>query len=305
MTSKTFNRYIWLLNILLRDKGVGLTFEEINDLWILSGMEEEYGTPLSQRTFHQHRKAVEELFGVEIRCNPSAGYRYSIVNPDAMRKDKASQWLFNSFALSNMIVAGHNMQSRILFEDIPRGTIYLQAVIEAMQKNKVLELDYQQFGGKNETYHIEPYALRVYHQRWYILGRVEERDALRHLALDRILDLRKTEKSFSVPKGFDAKKYYANFVGIYVDEELKPQKVRIRVCGNQVEYLRSLPLHHSQKEVDTRHEQQFYIFEYQVCITPELITQLLAMGDTVEVLEPIELREKMKERIDIMSNFYK
>ena len=303
MTSKTFNRYIWLLDILLQNNRLGLTSEEICDSWMLSSMSD--GAPLSQRTFHQHRKAVEELFGVEIRCNPSAGYRYSIVNVDAMKKDKARQWLFNSFALSNMIVAGHNMQGRILFENIPQGTVYLQPVIEAMQKNKVLELDYQQFGGKNETYHIEPYALRVYHQRWYILGRLQERDALRHLALDRILDLRKTEKSFSVPKGFDAKKYYANFVGIYVDEELKPQKVRIRVYGNQVEYLRSLPLHHSQVEYIPRDAHQFSIFEYQVCITPELITQLLVMGDTVEVLEPIELREKMKERIDTMSNFYK
>ena len=302
MPSKTFNRYIWLLDILLQNNRLGLTSEEICDSWMLSSMSD--GAPLSQRTFHQHRKAVEELFGVEIRCNPSAGYRYSIVNVDTMKKDKARQWLFNSFALSNMIVAGHNMQGRILFENIPQGTVYLQLVVEAMQKNKVLELDYQQFGGHNETFHMEPYALRVYRQRWYILGRLQEREALRHLALDRILDMQMSDTSFAVSRGFDAAKYYANSVGIYVDEKLKPQKVRIRVYGNQVEYLRSLPLHHTQKEVLTRHEQHFSEFQYTVCLTPELTTQLLAMGENVEVLEPQELREEMKKRIDIMFNFY-
>jgi hypothetical protein len=57
MVSKTFNRYIWLLNTLLQ-KGK-LTFEEISKLWQESGMGDEKPMPL--RTFHQHRKAVEEL----------------------------------------------------------------------------------------------------------------------------------------------------------------------------------------------------------------------------------------------------
>ena len=67
MISKTFNRYIWLMNTLLQYKQ--LTFEEINVLWMGSCLGD--GTPLLLRTFHQHKNAVEELFGVEIKCNPS------------------------------------------------------------------------------------------------------------------------------------------------------------------------------------------------------------------------------------------
>ena len=36
-----------------------------------------------------------------------------------------------------------------------------------------------------------------------------------------------------------------------------------------------------------------------------LISQLLAIGDSVEVLEPVELREEIKKRISNMFNFYK
>jgi len=293
MTSKTFNRYIWLLNTLLQKKK--LTLEEISLLWSDSNMGN--GSPLSTRTFHQHRKAVEEIFGVTISCNSSDKYRYSIDNPQAMRNDRTRQWLINSFSLSNMIIAGHNMNGRILFEHIPGGTEYLQPVIDAMRQGKVLQVDYQPFGDHLGTYHLEPYAMKVYHQRWYVLGRLQERDGIRHLALDRIIDLQQTDVPFTLPKRFNAESYYANSIGVYVDPDQKPQKVRIRVFGRQVEYLRTLPLHRSQEEVLTKHE-QYSEFQYRVCLTPELTTQLLSMGDSVEVLEPQELREEMKRKIE-------
>ncbi len=78
---------------------------------------------------------------------------------------------------------------------------------------------------------------------------------------------------------------------------MNPQKIRIRAYGKQVEYLRSLPLHRSQEEVLTKHE-QYSEFQYKVCITPELTTELLAMGENIEVLEPQNLREEMKKRIE-------
>ena len=300
MVTKTFNRYIWLLNILLQKKK--LTFDEISNLWKESSLGNNRPMPI--RTFHQHRKAVEELFGVEIKCNPSDGYHYFIDDPRVIRNDRTRQWLLNSFSLSNMITAGHNMNGRIFFENIPYGTEYLQPVIEAMQQGKVLEIDYQPFGGSRETFQMEAYAMRVYHQRWYIVGKLRGNDGIRQLALDRVLELQLSKETYSMPKNFNAEKYYANTVGIYVNEELKPQKVRIRVYGKQVEYLRTLPLHHTQEEILTKHE-QFSEFQYRVCLTPELSTQLLSMGEKVEVLEPQELREEIKGRLEICLTRYK
>ena len=102
---------------------------------------------------------------------------------------------------------------------------------------------------------------------------------------------------FKLPKNFNAKKYYANTVGIYVNEELNPVKVKIRAFGVQIEYLRSLPLHSSQKESASKYG-EFCDFEYRLCLTPELSTHILAMGENVEVLEPVELREEIKRRLE-------
>ena len=301
MVSKTFNRYIWLVNILMQNGK--LSFEEISMFWEDSHLGE--GKTLPLRTFHQHRKAVEELFGIEIGCTAASdGYRYFIKNPQVMQKDKTRQWLLNSFTLSNLIIAGHNMKGRILFENIPGGIEYLQPIIEAMQKNKLLELDYQAYGSHLETFHMEPYAMKVYRQRWYIVGRLQEQDAIRHLSLDRIIDLRQTDTTFVLPKDFNAEKYYANSIGVFVNENLNPLKVRIRAYDRQVEYLRSLPLHRSQEEVLTKHE-QYSEFQYRVCLSPELTTELLAMGENIEVLEPQELREEMKKRLEESLTRYK
>ena len=106
MVGKTFNRYIWLLKILLSEKK--LSFQEINDLWQDSYLGD--GKPLSKRTFHEHQKAIKELFGVEIKCKQSKGYYYYIES-GLMSEDNTRRWVLNSFSLSNLLIAGHNMNA--------------------------------------------------------------------------------------------------------------------------------------------------------------------------------------------------
>ena len=195
-----------------------------------------------------------------------------------------------------MIEAGRNMKDRILFEDIPHGTEYLQTVIDAMQRGKELQIIYQPFDGQRATYHLQPYAMKVYNQRWYIIGYLNEYEGLRNVALDRTVEMELTDKSLVVPKNFDAEEYYANTVGIFVNENLKPQKVILRVYGVHVEYMRSLPLHSSQKEIKIS-DGEYSDFQYRLCLTPELTTKILSMGEKVEVLEPDILKKQVLKRL--------
>ena len=279
-----------------------MTFDEISKRWQESNLGDN--KPLPLRTFHQHRSAVEELFGVEIKCNPSNGYKYYITHPEVLKNDRIRKWLINSFHLSNMIIAGHNMKDRILFEDIPRGTEYLQTIIDAMQQSKELAIDYQPFYGRRTSYTLQPYAMKAYHKRWYLLGFIKELEAIRNIALDRLLEMTIREQSFSLPENFNAARYYENTVGIFVSEDLSPVKVKLRAYGKQIEYLRSLPLHKSQCETSSRYG-EFCVFEYKLYLTPELSSQILAMGENVEVLEPIELREEIMSRLNDCLNRYR
>ena len=106
-----------------------------------------------------------------------------------------------------------------------------------------------------------------------------------------------------MPEDFDARKHFADVVGIYASPDLPVVNVKIRAYGVQAEYLRSTPLHKTQSEVRSKHG-EFAEFTYRLCETPELVSQLLAMGDRVEVLEPQTLRDKMKEEVRKMRERY-
>ena len=299
MASNVIKRYVWLVNTLLQRKS--LTFKEICDLWDKSSLTD--GKPLALRTFHQHREAVAELFGVEIVCDTNT-YKYSIAQPEELKNNSAQQWLFNSFAISNTIEAGRNMKERILFEEIPSGAEFAQTVVDAMQQNRVLFVDYKPFQGEKFELYLQPYAMRVYNQRWYVVGRFKESGSIRNIALDRILRMEITDEEFSLPEDFDASDYYAHTVGIFVNEALKPQRVVLRTYGVSTEYMRSVPLHPSQREIATNGNESSD-FEYHLNLTPELTSKLLSKGDWVEVLEPKELRAKVKEQAQAIAELYR
>ena len=302
MVSKTYYRYIWLLDIILNSDP--LTYGEIAMRW------ESFhpgSDKLSSRTFHEHRKGVKEMFGVDIKCDKSHGYVYYVENPEVLNESKPIKWLLREFSIPKDFATFHRMRDRILLEEIPNGTAYLTPITDAMLKNVELVIDYQKHEGTNEELHVQPYALKVYDRKWYLLGYVRERSALRTLALDsRMINIQTTDKPFAMPKDFDADKYFQNTIGVFVSEDIPISKVRIRAYGDQVEYLRSLPLHKSQKEVSAkRNDSEWYSeFEYRLCITPELISRLLSMEDSVEVLLPIELRNEIRKRLEATLNRY-
>lgn len=302
MISKTYRRYIWLLDLLLNSSP--LSFDDICMMWKKSPMCEG---PLALRTFHEHRKGIKEMFNIDIECDRTKT-TYFVKNPEVLDKQKVAKWLLHKYSIPQDFATFNSMKDRILLEEIPLGTSFLDDIIEAMQANVELRIDYQCYEHEHEehqqTFNLQPYALKVYNRRWYLLGFLREKSGLRTIALDRILALNVLTKSFfTLPEDFDARKYFANAIGIYANPDLPVVNVKIRAYGVQAEYLRSTPLHKSQSECKSKHG-EFAEFTYRLCITPEMVSQLLAMGDKVEVLEPETLREEMKERINNMFNLY-
>ena len=276
MISKTILRYVWLINTLLEEKS--LTFEEI-DLW-------QGRDPYPLRSFHEHRKGIKELFGIDIKCTTKKPYRYYIANPEGLEE-------------------GYTLKDRIMFEDYAKKTLdNLELFIKAMKRNYEVVFDYYPFDKPMETFHLHPYAMKEYNKRWYVAGYVKEKDAIRCIALDRIGDINITKNPFEMPDDFSAHKYFVNTIGIFTNEQLQPRKVRLRVGAKAVEYFRSSPLHKSQEEVATKYN-EYSDFQYRLCLTPELTTAILSYADLVEVLEPQELRDEIKERIEKCLTKYK
>ena len=302
MISKTYHKYIWLLNTLLTSSP--LTFDEVNMLWEDCPANDG---PIPLRTFHEYRKGIKEMFGVDIECDRSKNVYY-VKNPEVLDNDKLAKWLLRKYSIPQDFATFNGMKDRILLEEIPMGRAFLDIVMEAMRTNAELRIDYQRYQhGQHEehlrTFTMQSYALKVYNRRWYLLGFLKEDNDIRTIALDRVIDMEALPNKYEMPADFDARKHFANVVGIYVDKDLPVEKVRIRAYSAQEDYLRSVPLHGSQSEGRSKHG-EYAEFTYRLCITPDLVTQLLAMGDKVEVLEPKGLIDNIKNVLQLTIKNY-
>lgn len=298
MTKDLFDKYIWLIDTIYRAGKI--TFEEINERWLHSKLSDGKDIPL--RTFHNWRIAIEQVFDINIECNRRGGYYYYIENADDIEKGGIRNWLLNTFAVNNLINESHHLKRRILFEEIPSGQQFLTPIIEAMRDGLEIELCHQSYWyDEPTTYTVQPYCVKVFKQRWYVVGFCKERDAIRTFSLDRIHQLITLESKFTYPKGFDPAAFFTDSFGIIV-EEGEVETIRIKVYGMHRLYMRALPLHHSQQEVETTDE--FSIFEYRMKQTFDLRQELLSRGKDIEVLSPSSFREEMAKAIQEMAALY-
>lgn len=295
MVANLIGRYIWEITELSRSRH-GMTLEELNKRW--EGSKFYDGNPIIRKTWYSHRQQIFMQFGIDIKCDKPTN-SYYIADRDDDDMPDIQTWLLNSFAVGNMLLQGKDMKNRILYEQIPSGYEYLTDLIEAMRENKIITITYHGFwGDKTATFDLKPLALKVFRQRWYLLADNIALEGMRVYALDRIQNVEITRKRFRLPKDFDAEAIFEPYVGVSL-EDIKTEKIRIKVYNNQAKYFRSLPLHDSQREIKTVGD--YTIFEYHLKPTYEFEQELLSHGGDVVVMEPASLREKMISRVKEMA----
>ena len=310
MAANLFGRYVWLMDILRRYKR--LTFQEINELWQESGL--GYGEELPLKTFHNHKKAIKDIFDVYIECDRKDGYRYYIDEPERIEGNNLRSWLISSYATLNQIQADNKLEDRIIFEEIPSGQTWLTCIADAMRRNHVLSITHQGFGKPEpSTFDIEPYFLKVVKRRWYVVARspyysernkeqgVKPSDVYLVYALDRISDIQDTGKTFKMKKDFDVHSYFDGCCGVITSDE-PIQKIVIRAYNGFADYLSTLPLHESQREIGSDDEST--LFEYHLKPTFDFYQLVLAQGDQVEELEPESVRDEMRNFAQNMLDYY-
>ena len=290
MAKNYFNRYIWLIDLIQRSGHI--SFEEIDRAWRRSTYN-EYGEGLSERTFFNHKKAIYDTFDIEIKCDRSLGYYIS--NDDDVQSDALRNWMLQSLSLNNIVNEGSDLRERIICEDIPSSQRWLADIMAAMRDGKKLEVTHQSFWrDEPHTFMLQPYCLKLFKQRWYLLGLSDGYSEPRIYALDRIKMLKSTGVSFSLPKGFDARDYFRKFFGVVVDSR-EAETVELRVDPNQAKYFRSLPLHPTQEEREL--EDGWYMFSYRLVPTFDFTRELLSKGELIEVVSPLWLRKEIAQEM--------
>lgn len=298
MVDLLLKRYLWLIDTLKRNGE--MTFEEISDKWDSSSVNDN-GVVLSKRTFYNHCQAIVRHFGIDIECRRGRGLNlYSIANPEAIEENSLTKWALDSFSLGELLLGNAAISNKILLEDIPSGREWLEPVLQALQQNKELKVIYENFAGKKYAGAIRPLCIKLFKRRWYVLGQLPE-GLMRIFSLDRFRSLDITDISFAYPPNFSSSAYFANFYGILVTDG-KPEKIVIRTYQELPGYLRSLPLHPTQHEIETK--DGYTDFSVSLVPTFDFIQELLLHRDQLEVISPKSLRDEIASVISKMSDNY-
>ena len=300
MSKNQINKYVWLVETLYHAKKI--TLKEINRRWLETDLSE--GLEIPRRTFHTWKNEVEEMFGLVIMCDKRDGDRYYIENREVLEDDGLQRWLLNTMSVNNTLLENKTLNERILLENIPSGQDFLATVMRAMKKSKLLEITYKGYWSEYEhTFPVAPYCVKLFRQRWYLVGNSVNEDRIRIYSLDRVLEAKLTEAPFKYPTDFCPEVYFEGCFGVIRGDGTEVETVKLKVQADQANYLRSLPLHHSQKELV--HTGEYSIFSVGVRPTFDFQQELLWNGDTLEVLEPLWLREEIAGTVKRMGEMYK
>lgn len=181
------------------------------------------------------------------------------------------------------------------------GLSHFSDLLQAIIHKRVLKLQYKPFGKDMLTERIYPYFLKQFNDRWYLIAQAVGYDTYAHYALDRIESFEEISLKYKDPD-VDFNEYFDDVIGVTVPEQWEPVDVLLRIRNNRFNYIKTKPLHLSQRIVGE--EEGYTRITFNVKINKELVALLLSFGSDVEVLSPAFLRAEIAKTIHTMSDKY-
>lgn len=259
--------------------------------------EENYD--ISIRTLQRDISEIKSLFDIDIKFNRSEGIYEIIENQNEIRNER----LLETFTVLDTIKLAQNFSDEIVFEQRKSsGLENIFILVHAIKNQLEISFLHKKYWDETPTQKtIQPYFVKEVKQRWYIIGLDVSNQQIRTFGLDRISEINVTKNNFKKPKTATDLNLFQYSFGIIFEEE-KPQKVVLQFSSSQANFVKALPLHHSQKIVSDN--QDFCVIELLIHPTYDFIMEILSMGKEVKVLEPQNLREKIiKMLVESLNNY--
>lgn len=252
----------------------------------------------SIRTFERDKKDIMTLFGIVI-CFDRKDKTYVI--DEAEIEDQSVTRMIDAFSIHHALQEGNKLSPSVFLEKRKSlGTEHIHGIIHAIQNRYILQFTYQKhwedLSSQREVY---PIAVKESQQRWYLVALDKKDETVKTFGLDRISQLKITDTKFkSFPYSVEKEFKHAFGVETYAAVE----KVVLLFSNKQGNYIKSFPLHESQRVIEEMEET--VVIEIRIHLTHDIEMELLKYGSNVKVLEPESLIEKMKKRVGEMGNLY-
>lgn len=250
-------------------------------------------TTVSSRTLKRDIRDIREHLGIPITYSQSKG-GYYVEEKDYWSPDNIER-LLEPFDILNSLNADTGLD-KIVFPERRRsqGTEYLLPLIEAAKNCRPVSFRYQKYTENDATTRkLYPYALKECRHRWYLLGVEEGQHTVKTFGLDRISRLEILSGKFRKAPDMPIAERYQNLYGIMDSSDLQPEKVVLAFNARDGKFLKSLPLHHSQQIIADHPEKDEFIISLYLKITTDFVMEILSRIASLQVIEPLHLRERI------------
>jgi predicted DNA-binding transcriptional regulator YafY len=196
--------------------------------------------------------------------------------------------MFNSLNLAQDLTPFIHLEKRR-----PQGTENLYGLLHSIKNRLKIEFTYQKFWDDELSQRIvEPYALKEFKNRWYIIAKDSKDNNIKSFALDRLTQLEISKQTFVYPKNYSVEEDYRYCFGIISPNGESPQDIILAFDPFQGKYIKSLPLHDSQVILIDNSEE--IRIKLRLCLTHDFLMELLSFGEYLKVIEPKSLADKVK-----------
>lgn len=267
------------------------TFAEILNTLEVESELQGYNFVVSKRTFQRDVEDIRSLYNIDITFDFSE--RVYFIDYD--EQTEANRRMLESFDVFNALDITERLSDYIHFETRrPQGTENLHSLLHAVKNNNVIAFNYCKYwDGESSIRTIEPYGLKEFKNRWYVIGNDLKDDIVKSFALDRLTELEVTKEVFGINGNFNINARYQNSFGIMSPNQDLPETVLLSVSPVQGKYLKSMPLHATQSVVSESEYET--VLSLEIYITYDFIMELLSMGSNLKVLQPQSLIDQLKE----------
>ena len=279
-----------------------MSLKEINNHYQYSSI---YDREIIPRTFARHKDYIAETFPCYIDYNQSTNQYFLKRYHQYGQDESLYNYLLSAYHIEGMSELAVKHRDKVKLLDAPTGVENVQIILEAIDKQKGIECVYYSFDRATKKQQLLiPYFLKTWEQRWYLAAEPDNHHhGISIFALERMDNIRLTEKKMLPSNDVTAVEYWEGSFGVNHSDNQVPEQIVIKAYGAQAEYIRALPIHESQKELERTDE--YTIFEYHIVPCFNLFQQLLWHREKLEIIEPIKMREEMKKIVQNIISLYK
>ncbi len=270
-----------------------------NEIAHLQMQDDTLNMGFSKRTLQRDIKEIRNNFGIDIEYSKSAkGYFISQNETDNLNFQRMMEAfdLFNSLNLAQGLTPFVHLEKRR-----PQGTENLYGLLHAIKNKLQIRFNYQKFWEEEISQRTaDPYGLKEFKNRWYILAKDNRDGNIKSFALDRLTNLEITNSKFEFSTDYSIEENYRYCFGIIHPNDEVPQDIILSFNPTQGKYVKTLPLHTTQQIlIDNDKELQIKL---KLRVSHDLVMELLSFGDNMKVLQPKSLADEIKA---VHKNAYK